>query len=232
MFSAPPPLPCGPPFLARCRLPARCPPGPASDFAGPMAEEGMQSSSCPCWACEFSRQPCRQAWPPASSLPLSTICVCLPASPVAEEQGKAGLEEIPAGGVDSRAAGCVPCSQAVSGAPPCRAQDGGCRPPPDCCESGWRSSRSLGPGWGRASPGSSPSINPGRLKLLPSGCSLWTSSRWWRCSGGAFLFPSPPPVKGGSSVCCGNPPEGMWALQLFRNSPLCGASAEQSLPLL
>lgn len=31
-----------------------------------------------------------------------------------------------------------------------------------------------------------------RLKLLPSGCSLWTNSRWWRCSGGAFLFPPPP----------------------------------------
>lgn len=100
------------PFLARCRwaqsFPARCPPGPASDSAGPMAEEGMQSRSWPRWACEFSRPPCQQAWPPASFLPLGTICVCLPASPLVEEQGKAGLEEIPAGGVGSRAAGCVP----------------------------------------------------------------------------------------------------------------------------
>lgn len=144
--------------------------------------------------------------PPCLSVPSASACQRLLWR---RSRARLGQEEIPAGGVDSRAAGCVPRSQAVSGAPPCRAQDGGSRPPPICCEPGWRGSQSLGPGWGGASPGSSPCINPGPARAAVQ----------WLLPLGGFLpveEPSspPPPVKGGSSVCCGNPPVGMWALLL------------------
>lgn len=143
--------------------------------------------------------------PPCLSVPSASACQHLLWR---RSRARLGQEEIPAGGVDSRAAGCVPRSQTVSGAPPCRAQDGGSRPPPICCEPGWRGSRSLGPGWGGASPGGSPCIDPGPAgaaaqRLLPLD---------------EFL-----PVKGGSSVCYGNPPVEMWALLMraaFQEQPL------------